>query len=212
VIDVEEERKALEQQQLELLVPLELYLQAGVHIGTHTCTKHMEKFVFRVRPDGLYILDVKKTDERLRVAGKFLSRFEPSKIMVISTRQYGKQPVLKMAELTGARPVVGRFTPGTLTNPKLEIYYEPEVIVLTDPRIDSQPLDEAIMVGIPVVAFVSTDNKLEGVDLAIPANNKGRKSLALLYWVLSRQVLRERGSIGPNDNLPVGPEAFESTS
>jgi len=209
---VEEERKALEQQQLELLVPLELYLQAGVHIGTHTCTKHMEKFVFRVRPDGLYILDVKKTDERLRVAGKFLSRFEPSKIMVISTRQYGKQPVLKMAELTGARPVVGRFTPGTLTNPKLEIYYEPEVIVLTDPRIDSQPLDEAIMVGIPVVAFVSTDNKLEGVDLAIPANNKGRKSLALLYWVLSRQVLRERGSIGPNDNLPVGPEAFESTS
>jgi len=209
---VEEERKALEQQQLELLVPLELYLQAGVHIGTHTCTKHMEKFVFRVRPDGLYILDVKKTDERLRVAGKFLSRFEPSKIMVISTRQYGKQPVLKMAELTGARPVVGRFTPGTLTNPKLEIYYEPEVIVLTDPRIDSQPLDEAIMVGIPVVAFVSTDNKLEGVDLAIPANNKGRKSLALLYWVLSRQVLRERGSIGPNDNLSVGPEAFESTS
>jgi small subunit ribosomal protein S2 len=209
---VEEERKALEQQQLELLVPLELYLQAGVHIGTHTCTKHMEKFVFRVRPDGLYILDVKKTDERLRVAGKFLSRFEPSKIMVISTRQYGRQPVLKMAEFIGARPVVGRFTPGTLTNPKLEIYYEPEVIVLTDPRIDSQPLDEAIMVGIPVIAFVSTDNKLEGVDLAIPANNKGRKSLALLYWVLTRQVLRERGSIGSNDTLPVGPEVFESTS
>jgi small subunit ribosomal protein S2 len=209
---VEEERKALEQQQLELLVPLELYLQAGVHIGTHTCTKHMEKFVFRVRPDGLYILDVKKTDERLRVAGKFLSRFEPSKIMVISTRQYGRQPVLKMAEFIGARPVVGRFTPGILTNPKLEIYYEPEVIVLTDPRIDSQPLDEAIMVGIPVIAFVSTDNKLEGVDLAIPANNKGRKSLALLYWVLTRQVLRERGSIGSNDTLPVGPEVFESTS
>lgn len=209
---MEEEHKALEQQQLELLVPLELYLQAGVHIGTHTCTKHMEKFVFRVRPDGLYILDVKKTDERLRVAGKFLSRFEPSKIMVISTRQYGRQPVLKMAEFIGARPVVGRFAPGTLTNPKLEIYYEPEVIVLTDPRIDSQPLDEAIMVGIPVIAFVSTDNKLEGVDLAIPANNKGRKSLALLYWVLTRQVLRERGSIGPNDTLPVGPEVFESTS
>jgi small subunit ribosomal protein S2 len=209
---VEEEHKALEQQQLELLVSLELYLQAGVHIGTHTCTKHMEKFVFRVRPDGLYILDVKKTDERLRIAGKFLSRFEPSKIMVISTRQYGRQPVLKMAEFIGARPVVGRFTPGTLTNPKLEIYYEPEVIVLTDPRIDSQPLDEAIMVGIPVIAFVSTDNKLEGVDLAIPANNKGRKSLALLYWVLTRQVLRERGSIGSNDTLPVGPEVFEPTS
>jgi len=209
---VEEEQKALAQQQIELLVPLELYLQAGVHIGTHTCTKQMEKFVFRVRPDGLYILDIKKTDERLRIAGKFLSRFEPSKIMVVSTRQYGKQPVLKFAEFVGAKPVVGRFVPGTLTNPKLEWYYEPDVIVLTDPRIDSQPLDEALMVGIPIVAFVSTDNRLEGVDLAIPANNKGRKSLALLYWVLARQVLRERGSIGPTDNLPVTHEVFESST
>lgn len=157
-----EEQKMLSQQQLDLLVPLELYLQAGVHIGTHTCTKHMERFVFRVRPDGLYILDVRKTDERLRVAGKFLSRYEPTKIMVIATRQYGKQPVQKFAEFVGAKPVTGRFIPGTLTNPKLEWYYEPDVIIITDPRIDSQPLREALMVGIPVVAFVSTDNKLEG--------------------------------------------------
>ncbi|MCI4436762.1 MAG: 30S ribosomal protein S2 [Ignisphaera sp.] len=208
---MEEERKVLEQQQLELLVPLELYLQAGVHIGTHTCTKDMEKFVFRVRPDGLYILDIRKTDERLRIAAKFLSRYEPSKIMAVSTRQYGRVPVLKMAEFTGVKAVVGRFLPGTLTNPKLESYYEPDVIILTDPKAGSQALEEALMVGIPVVAFVSTDNRLEGVDLAIPANNKGRKSLALLYWILTRQILRERGVIGPSDNLPVGPEAFEST-
>ena len=209
---MEEEQKTTTQQiqQIELLVPLELYLQAGVHIGTHTCTKHMERFVFRVRPDGLYILDIKKTDERLRIAGKFLSRFEPSKIMVVSTRQYGRQPVLKFAEFVGAKPGVDRFIPGTLTNPKLECYYEPDVIILTDPRIDSQPLDEALEIGIPVVAFASTDNKLDGIDLVIPANNKGRKSIALLYWILARQILRERGSIGPNDNLPVGPEAFET--
>jgi small subunit ribosomal protein S2 len=116
-----------------------------------------------------------------------------------------------MAEFTGVKAVVGRFLPGTLTNPKLETYYEPDVIVLTDPKAGSQALEEALMVGIPVVAFVSTDNRLEGVDLAIPANNKGRKSLALLYWILTRQILRERGVIGPSDNLPVGPEAFEST-
>jgi small subunit ribosomal protein S2 len=208
---MEEERKVLEQQQLELLVPLELYLQAGVHIGTHTCTKDMEKFVFRVRPDGLYILDIRKTDERLRIAAKFLSRYEPSKIMVVATKQYGRVPVLKMAEFTGVKAIVGRFLPGTLTNPKLETYYEPDVIVLTDPKAGSQALEEALQVGIPVVAFVSTDNRLEGVDLAIPANNKGRKSIALLYWILTRQILRERGVIGPSDNLPVGPEAFEST-
>lgn len=197
--------------QQELLVPLEMYLQAGVHIGTHTCTKHMEKFVYRVRPDGLYILDIKKTDERLRIAAKFLSRFEPIKIMVVSTRQYGRQPVLRFASFVGAKPVVGRFTPGILTNPKLELYYEPDVLLLTDPRVDSQPLDEALMVGIPVVAFVSTDNRLEGVELAVPANNKGRKSLALLYWILARQVLRERGLLGATDSLPVGPEAFETS-
>ncbi|MEM4040986.1 MAG: 30S ribosomal protein S2, partial [Ignisphaera sp.] len=159
-----EEQKTFGQQ--ELLVPLEQYLQAGVHIGTHTCTKHMEKFVFRVRPDGLYILDIRKTDERLRIAGKFLSRYERGKIMAVSTRQYGKQPVSKFAEIIGAKAVVGRFIPGTLTNPRLEWFYEPDVIILTDPRVDQQPLEEAMSVGIPIVAFVSTDNKLSGIELA----------------------------------------------
>lgn len=196
--------------QFELLVPLEMYLQAGVHIGTHSCTKHMEKFVFRVRPDGLYILDIRKTDERLRIAARFLSRFEPEKIMAVSTRQYGQTPVLKFAEFVGAKAVVGRFIPGTLTNPRLEWYYEPDVLVLTDPRADSQALDEAMEIGIPIVAFVSTDNKLSGVDLAIPANNKGRKSLALLYWILTRQILRERGVLGANEDLPVKYEDFET--
>jgi len=196
--------------QIELLVPLEMYLQAGVHIGTHSCTKHMEKFVFRVRPDGLYILDIRKTDERLRIAARFLSRFEPEKVMAISTRQYGQQPVLKFAEYTGAKPVIGRFIPGTLTNPRLEWYYEPDVLLLTDPRADSQALDEAMEVGIPVVAFASTDNKLGGIDLVIPANNKGRKSLALLYWILTRQILRERGILGPTEDLPVTYEDFET--
>ncbi|MEM1542309.1 MAG: 30S ribosomal protein S2 [Ignisphaera sp.] len=205
-----EEQKTFSQQ--ELLVPLEQYLQAGVHIGTHTCTKHMEKFVFRVRPDGLYILDIRKTDERLQIAGKFLSRYERGKIMAVSTRQYGKQPVVKFAEIVGAKAVVGRFIPGTLTNPRLEWFYEPDVIILTDPRVDQQPLEEAMSVGIPIIAFVSTDNKLSGIELAIPGNNKGRKSLALLYWTLTRQILRERGEIGATDTLPISVEQFETTT
>jgi small subunit ribosomal protein S2 len=207
---VSEEQKTFSQQ--ELLVPLEQYLQAGVHIGTHTCTKHMEKFVFRVRPDGLYILDIRKTDERLRIAGRFLSRFERNKILVVSTKQYGRQPVLKFAEIVGATPVVGRFPPGMLTNPRLELYRELEIIILTDPRVDEQPLIEALKMGIPVVAFVSTDNKLIGIDLAIPGNNKGRKSIALLYWILARQILRERGELGLTDNLPIPVEQFETTT
>jgi len=195
---------------IELLVPLETYLSAGIHIGTHMCTKHMERFVYRVRPDGLYILDVKKIDERLRIAAKFLARYEPQAIAAVSVRQYGQRPVQQFAKFTGAKAIVGRFIPGTFTNPNLDIYIEPEIVVLTDPRADSQALDEAMEIGIPVVAFVSTDNKLSGVDLVIPSNNKGRRALALLYWLLTRQVLRERGELGPNEDLPVPVEEFET--
>ncbi|RLG77400.1 MAG: 30S ribosomal protein S2 [Thermoprotei archaeon] len=194
----------------ELLVPLEAYLSAGVHIGTHTCTKYMEKFVFKVRPDGLYIIDIRRTDERLRIAAKFLARYEPESILAVAARQYGHRPVQRFAEFVKARAVVGRFIPGTLTNPKLEWFAEPEVIIITDPRTDDQALTEALEVGIPIVAFASTDNKLNGVDLVIPGNNKGRRSLALLYWILARQVLRERREIGPDEDLPVGFDEFET--
>ncbi len=199
-----------ESKAIELLVPLEMYLAAGVHIGTHICTKHMLKFVYRVRPDGLYILDIRKVDERLRIAAKFLARFEPSKVSVVSVRQYGHKPVEKCCSLTGFKPHIGRIIPGTFTNPMLEYYTEPDVILVTDPRADSQAVLEAAEVGIPVVAFCDTDNKTSFVDLVVPANNKGRKSLALLYWLLTRQILRERGELKEDQDLPVPVEEFET--
>ncbi|RLG87483.1 MAG: 30S ribosomal protein S2 [Thermoprotei archaeon] len=205
-----EQAQARESRGPELLVPLELYLSAGVHIGTHSCTKHMERFVFKVRPDGLYIIDIRKTDERLRIAAGLLSRYEPETILAVAARQYGHRPVQRFAEFVKARAIVGRFIPGTLTNPKLEWFVEPEVLVVTDPRTDDQALTEALEVGIPVVAFASTDNRLSGVDLVIPGNNKGRRSLALLYWILARQVLRERKELGPDEDLPVSFEDFET--
>lgn len=195
---------------IELLIPIEKYLSAGVHIGTHICTKFTEPFVYRVRSDGVYILDVKKIDERLRVAGRFLAGFDPMKIAVVSVRLYGTKPVEKMCQYLQCKSFTGRFLPGTFTNPSLRWYFEPEVILVTDPRADSQALKEAAEIGIPVVAFVDTDNKTEYIDLAIPGNNKGRKSLALLYWVLTRQILRERGIIPPTADLPEQPSEFET--
>jgi len=195
--------------EVELLVPLEKYLSAGMHIGTHICTAYMRRFVYRVRSDGLYILDIRKTDERLRVAAKFLSRFEPSKIAAVAVRQYGQKPVQKFCTYLGCKALTGRILPGTFTNPSLEWYIEPEVIVVTDPRADSQAIDEASRMGIPVVALADTDNRIENIDLVIPVNNKGRRSLALAYWILTREILRLQGKLGPDQDLPEPPEAFE---
>lgn len=194
----------------ELLVPLEKYLAAGLRIGTHMKDKYMEQFIYGVRPDGLYLLDVRKIDERIRIAAKFIARYEPSKVVVVSARQYGQRPVLKFCEFTGAIPIVGRFLPGTFTNPALKNYLEPELLIVTDPRADSQAVSEAAIIGIPVIALCDTDNSCSYVDLVIPTNNKGRKALALIYWLLARQVLRERGELPPDGDLPVPPEEFEA--
>ena len=194
----------------ELLLPRDSILSAGIHIGTRIKTKNMERFIYRVRPDGLFVLDIKKTDERIRIAAKFLSRFDPSKIAVVASRLYGHQPVRKFCELTGATPIVGRFVPGSLSNPLYPGRIEPEVIVVTDPRADSQAVTEAAKVGIPVVALCSTDNDFNGIDLVIPTNNKGRKALATIYWLLARQVLRERGELGPDEDLNVPVEDFQT--
>nr|MEB3825338.1 30S ribosomal protein S2 [Desulfurococcales archaeon] len=154
----------------EFLVPLEVYRQAGVFLGTHICTKYMEQFVYKIRPDGLYILDIRKIDERLRIASKFLSNYDPEKIAVVAVRQYGQKPVKMMCERVGCKPVIGRVIPGIFTNPKLEWYMEPDVVLVTDPRAESQAIKEAYKVGLPIVALTDTDNRVDNIDLIIPAN------------------------------------------
>lgn len=185
----------------ELLLPQDTLLSAGVHIGTRMRTKDMEQFIYRVRADGLFVLDVKKTDERIRVAAKFLARFEPSKISAVAGRLYGQSPVEKFCDVIGATPIVGRFIPGMLSNPLYPDRLEPGVIIVSDPKADVQAVKEAASIGIPVIALCSTDNDFSFVDLVIPTNNKGRRALAVIYWLLARQILRERGEI-PEDSDP----------
>ncbi|MDV3103097.1 30S ribosomal protein S2 [Thermococcus waiotapuensis] len=195
----------------EYLVPLDQYLAAGVHIGTQQKTEDMKKFIYRVRQDGLYVLDVRKTDERLRVTGKFLARFDPESILAVSVRLYGQKPVKKFGEVTGARTIPGRFLPGTMTNPQVRNFVEPDVLIVTDPRADHQAVKEAVEIGIPIVALVDTENFLSYVDLAIPTNNKGRKSLALIYWILAREILYNRKEIESREDFKVPVEDFEMT-
>ncbi len=193
---------------METLVPVELYRKMGVIVGTQICTKYMKKFTYKILPEGFYLLDVSKIDERLRIAAKFLSTFNPEKIAVVSVRVYGQKPVQMMCKYVGCKPIVGRIIPGTFTNPRLSTYIEPDVVLVTDPRTDRQAIVEASRVGIPVVAFADTDNKVDMIDLVIPANNRGRKSLALLYWILTREILRNKGILPPDKDLDVGPEEF----
>ncbi|MBT8171388.1 30S ribosomal protein S2 [Candidatus Bathyarchaeota archaeon] len=193
----------------ELLLPQDTMLSAGVHIGTRMRTKDMDQFIYRVRADGLFVLDVKKTDERIRVAAKFLARFEPSKIAAVAGRLYGQSPVEKFCEVIGATPIVGRFIPGMLSNPLYPNRLEPSVIIVSDPKADVQAVKEAAQIGVPVIALCSTDNDFSFVDLVIPTNNKGRRALAVIYWLLARQILRERGEIPLDGDLSQSIEDFE---
>jgi len=179
---------------VDLLIPVEDYLSAGVHIGTQQKTADMERFIHRVRDDGLYVLDVSLTDQRIRTAADFLENYDPEQILVTSSRQYGRFPAEKFADAIGARARTGRFIPGTLTNPDYAGYIEPDVVVVTDPIGDAQAVKEAITVGIPVIAMCDSNNQLSNVDLVIPTNNKGRRALSVVYWLLANETLDRRGA------------------
>ncbi|MHA1636573.1 MAG: 30S ribosomal protein S2 [Candidatus Thorarchaeota archaeon] len=203
---------ALVNEEMDLLTEMDKFLAAGVHIGTQVKTQDMENFVYRQRPIGLYVLDVRKTDERIRVAAKLISRINPEKVVIVSGRVYGKRPVQSFAKYIGGFAFTDRFVPGTLTNPSIagpRVYIEPELVIITDPRTDEQALTEAARIGVPVIALCDTDNVTTNVDLVIPSNNRGRKALALIYFLLAREVLRERGEVTPDSEVAFTTDDFE---
>ena len=203
----EEERTGLE----GLLVPEDVYLTSGVHIGTQQKSADMKAFIYKVRSDGLYVLDIKKTDERIRNAAKFLARFRPETILVVAARQYGQKPARMFAKAIGAKVLAGRFVPGTLTNPNLEDFLEPDAVVVTDPAADQQALWEARNVGIPVVGLCDANNETRNVDLVVPTNNKGRRALATVYWLLTREVLKARGAVKADEDFTATIDDYEAS-
>jgi len=199
-----------EAENIDLLVPEDIYLTSGVHIGTQQKSADMKDFIYKVRQDGLYVLDVKATDKRIRVAAKFLSRFDPKRILVVSSRQYGQRPSRMFSQAIGAPVFSGRFIPGTLTNPSMPKFIEPDVILVTDPAADKQALDEALCVGIPIIALCDANNEARNVDLVIPTNNKGRRALACIYWLLAREVLLARGDLKAPEDFKYEIDDFEA--
>jgi small subunit ribosomal protein S2 len=194
----------------ELLIDEDTFLTCGVHIGTKQKSKDMEPYVYKVRDDGLRILNVNKTSEKITEAANFLKDYEPKDILVVSARQYGWKPAKKFADNCGFTCIAGRFTPGRLTNPEMQFFIEPKVIVLTDPAADAQAFREAINISIPVVAMCDSNNLTTDIDIVIPGNNKGRRSLALIYWLMAREILRINGALGSDEELDETIDDFEA--
>jgi small subunit ribosomal protein S2 len=187
-----------------------MILSTGIRVGTPVKTKYMIPFIIRANPEGLYILDISKTLSRIDIVAKFIGRADISKVAVTSAREYGKTPVEKFCELTHAQYILGRFMPGTFTNPALPKYMEPQIVIVTDPQADQQAVLEATRAGVPVIAICNSDNVTSKVDLVIPANNRGRKALATVYWLLAREVLKKQGTIKTDGEMKIPIEDFET--
>ncbi|RLE48288.1 30S ribosomal protein S2 [Candidatus Woesearchaeota archaeon] len=192
----------------ELLVPQDTYLKSGIHIGTKFKTKYMSSFIYKTRPDGLSVLNLQKIDERLRLASGFLAQYDPEKVLIVSRRENGWKAVKAFSKFTGCKAFAGRYPPGILTNPNLDKFIEVDVILVTDPWPDRNAIRDALRIGVPVIALCDTNNQSNSIDFVLPCNNKGKKSLGLIFYILAREFLRKKGVIKEDEEPPFSVEEF----
>ncbi len=185
-------------------------LSTGIRVGTAVKTKFMIPFITKASPEGLYLIDLDITVDRIQTAAKFISRVNIQDVIVCSGREYANTPIEKFCELTGAVKKLGRFMPGTLTNPSLPYYIEPKLVLISDPQVDEQAITEATNAGIPVIGIANTDNITSKVDLVIPANNRGRKALATTYWLLASEILIQKGELKDSEQMKYEIDDFET--
>lgn len=203
------EPRAAEQAVNPAITENEKYLNSGAHIGTKFKSGDMRRYIYKVRKDGLKVLDVQTLDDKLKLTAKFLARYPQGKVAVVSRRAYGQTPVKMFAETVGGIALTARFVPGTFTNPQSTHYVEPQVVLVVDPEVDNQAIEEATKIRIPVIGMASTNNSLKDIDIVIPINNKGKKSLALGFWVLAKEILKHRKEIKDDSEFKKTPDDFE---
>ncbi len=194
----------------ELLIDQTTYLEAGTHIGTKIKTPGMKMFIYKIREDGLYLLELGLIDKKIREAAKLLAQYEPKDIVVTASRIYAIAAASKFAEITKSQLIAGRVVPGIFTNPNRGDFMEPGIVLLSDTRNERQAVKEASTTNVPIVALCDTDNWIKFVDLVIPCNNKGRRALALVYFLLAREYLKEKGLIKSNEEFNYKVSDFEA--
>jgi small subunit ribosomal protein S2 len=188
-------------EQENLLIDSTEYLKSGIHIGTKFKTKYMANFIYKTRPDGLSVLNLKKIDERIGLAINFLSQYNPEDVLIVCRRENGWKALKKLSELTGIKVISGRYPPGILTNTKLETFIEPKILMVCDPWPDKNAVEDALRAGIPVIALCDTNNQSNNLDLVVPCNNKGKKSVGLVFYLVSREYMRKKGLLSGNDKM-----------
>lgn len=192
----------------KFLVPRDVYLRSGIHIGTKFRTKYMEQFIYKTRPDGLSVLNLQKIDERIKIAATFLTQYNPEDILVICRRENGWKAVELFSKLTGVKVFAGRYPPGVLTNPNLEDYTETKIVLIVDAIPDRNAVLDAVKVGIPVIALCDTNNQSNFIDFVMPCNNKGKKSIGLLFYILTKEFLKLKGKLKVDEDLKEKLEDF----
>ncbi|MDO8339395.1 MAG: 30S ribosomal protein S2 [Candidatus Burarchaeum sp.] len=193
----------------DMLLPQEKYLESGIHIGTKMKTPDMKKYIYKERQDKLYVLDLKQVDERIRLAARFIARYEPQGVYIAASRTYAGLAASKFVQITGCNMIKGRFIPGSMTNPSRDNFCEPTLLVVCDPKNEWQAIREATTIGAPVISLCDTDNVIKFIDLVVPCNNKGKKALALIFFLLAREVLKARGTIANDGEFGHTLEEFD---
>ncbi|MAY24249.1 MAG: 30S ribosomal protein S2 [Thaumarchaeota archaeon] len=197
-------------EQTEMSAIKKKVISTGIRVGTNVKTKFMRQYITESSPEGLYMLDIDITLSRIKTAAKFISRKDIKRVIVCSGREYASTPIEKFCECTGAIMMLRRFMPGTLTNPSLPFYTEPHLLIISDPQVDSQAVTEATNAGVPVIGISNTDNLTSKLDLVIPANNRGRKALATVYWLLAREILIQKGELTEDQDMKYEIDDFET--
>lgn len=191
-----------------LLIDSNEYLKSGIHIGTKFKTKYMSNFIYKTRPDGLSVLNLKKIDERIKLAINMICQYNAEDILIVSRRENGWKALKKLHQLTGIKVFTARYPPGILTNPQLETFIEPKLIMVCDPFTDKNAVEDANRTGVPVIALCDTNNQPNNIDLVVPCNNKGKKSVGLVFYLMARDFMRNKGLLAGNEEMPAKMEEF----